>query len=531
MPRPPRLPCRVALGALLVAMSVAIDLPSARAAGDTGYEPPVDAPIVDPFRPPEHPYGPGNRGLEYDTPPGTPVRAAAAGTVSFAGLVAGSRHVTVLHDDGLRTTASYLDEVAVVVGQRVEQGDVLGTTAGRLHFSARHGDGYLDPASLFTTGPPRVHLVPFDVPPGVGIGGERSAIHQLLGLGGDLLDVAAEAVEAGADAGREVARLAVEYGPYAVPLLRTALLVRTTIQLVQRARAMASRPCTDEGAHIAPPAERRVAVLVAGLGSTSERASIDDVDVGALGYEPDDVRRFSYAGGREPYGKAETQLDLHHSAALLADLLEDVASSADGAPVDVYAHSQGGVVARLAVIELERRHGSAWVDRLGLLATIATPHGGADLATAIRAIGLSPFGDVALDLVEPVVGLDDDAPNAAQLSETSDVVQELAEHPVPASLDAVSIAARGDLVVPVPRARFEGAREVVVPLVGPTAHGDLPGDPRTTRELALALTGAAPACVSFVQALADQAFGEATSWTEDRLGSALAATALLAPFG
>jgi hypothetical protein len=307
---------------------------------------------------------------------------------------------------------------------------------------------------------------------------------------------------------------------------------------------MASRPCTERGAVVVPPAARRVAVLVAGLGSTSEQGAIDDLDAEALGYERGDVLRFSYAGGRVPdasdglgviaarrYGKAETQLDLHQSAARLADLLEEVAAAADGAPVDVYAHSQGGVVARLAVIELERRHGTAWLERQGLLATIATPHGGADLATAVRAIGLGPFGDVALDLVEPMVGLDDDAPNAAQLSETSDVVGALSAHPVPAAVDTVSVAARGDLVVPVPHARFAGAREVVVPLVGPGAHGDLPGDPRTTRELGLAVAGLPPSCVSFAEALADQAFGEAVSWTEDGLGAALATTAALGPFG
>ena len=41
--------------------------------------PPVDAPIVDPFRPPPCAWCPGNRGIEYDVPAGTPVRAAAAG--------------------------------------------------------------------------------------------------------------------------------------------------------------------------------------------------------------------------------------------------------------------------------------------------------------------------------------------------------------------------------------------------------------------------------------------------------------------
>jgi hypothetical protein len=507
------------------------------------YRPPIDGPVVDAFRPPAHPYGPGNRGLEYGAIPGTPVRAAGAGMVTFAGLVAGSRHVTVLHPDGLRTTVSYLDDISVVVGQHVEQGDQLGTSSMRLHFSARQGDAYLDPAALFEPGPPRVHLVPFDTPPGEGADGERSAIRQLLGLGASIVGAAGAVVGGSVDAGRDAAawavdhgddlvRLALEYGPLLHPGLRTALLLRTSFEVAQHAWEIATRPCTSSDVPVARPQTRHVAVLVAGLGSTSENGAIDDVDVGELGYDAGDVLRFSYSGGRTPdptdrlddieatrYDKADTQEDLRHTAARLADLIEDVAERAGPTPIDVYAHSQGGVVARLALIELERRHGTAWLERLGLFATIATPHDGADLATAAYGVGLFPTGDLLLDLPEPLLGLDDDAPGAAQLSETSDVIAELAEHPVPTGVPTISVAARGDVVVPVPRARFEGARETVVPLVGPTAHDRLPGDPRTTRELALALAGAPPACTSFVTALADQAFGAGISSIEDQIGA------------
>src|SRR6476660_8453070 len=68
------------------------------------YQPPVNAAITDPFRPPLTPYGPGNRGIDYATVPGTLVHAAADGLVQFAGAVAGGLHVTVLHRDGVRTT-------------------------------------------------------------------------------------------------------------------------------------------------------------------------------------------------------------------------------------------------------------------------------------------------------------------------------------------------------------------------------------------------------------------------------------------
>ena len=533
----PRL-ARAVVAIAVPLLLVAVVAPAAGAAPGPRYRPPVDAPISDPFRPPSSPYGPGNRGLEYDTPPGTVVRAAADGRVTFAGLVAGTRHVTVLHPDGLRTTVSRLATVAVVVGQEVDQGDVLGTTEGRLHFGARSGDSYLDPASLFGPALPHVRLVPFDVPPGTGIGSERSAISQLLGIGGAAMDLlgagAALPGDAadwfGAQAG-DLRRTAEEYLPQFVPLLSTVRDVATAVGVLRAAWEEAHRPCTRAGVVIAPPAERRRAVLVAGLGSTSGHAGIDAVDVGTLGYEPGDTVRFSYAGGRTPgstghppgvaahrYAAADTQHDLRASAVLLADLVEQLAASAPGVPIDLVAHSQGGLVARLALIELERR-GAA--EAIGLLATIATPHQGADLATAVRALSTTQVGQLGLEAGGAAAGLDPSAPNVDQLAEGSDVVDELARTPLPAGVQAISVAGRADVVVPSGSTGFDGARSVVIPDNDPLSHDDLPGDPRTTRELALALAGAPPGCRSLVDAVLDQAVGAGISSLEDTAGAAL----------
>src|SRR6187455_1658048 len=143
---------RRALLVLVVASVFAASAPAAAAPDPPGYLPPVDAAVVDPFRPPATRFGPGNRGLEYGTQPGVPVRAAAGGRVTFAGAVAGTLHVTVLHDDGIRTSYSFLQRVDVVIGQHVEQGDQLGLTGGHLHLGARRGDEYFDPATLFGGG-------------------------------------------------------------------------------------------------------------------------------------------------------------------------------------------------------------------------------------------------------------------------------------------------------------------------------------------------------------------------------------------
>ena len=75
--------------------------------------PPVDAPVVDPFRAAAVPVVPGQpRPRRTPSAPGTPVRAAAAGTVTFSGVVAGTRYVVVDHADGLRATYGGLASTA-----------------------------------------------------------------------------------------------------------------------------------------------------------------------------------------------------------------------------------------------------------------------------------------------------------------------------------------------------------------------------------------------------------------------------------
>lgn len=124
------------------------------------FRPPVEAPVSDGFRPPENPYGPGNRGIEYDTGPGDLVRAAAAGTVSFAGAVGGSLYVTVDHGGGLNSTYSHVQRIAVRAGARVAAGQVIAVAGERLHFGVRRDDAYLDPDAFIGVRHVRVRLVP-----------------------------------------------------------------------------------------------------------------------------------------------------------------------------------------------------------------------------------------------------------------------------------------------------------------------------------------------------------------------------------
>ena len=120
------------------------------------YQPPVDGVVVDPYRPPSNPYGPGNRGIDLASPPGSAVVAPADGVVSFAGQVGGKLYVVIRHADGVRTTMGQLASIAVVTGQHVVAGEQVGTTAGRIHFGARVGNEYIDPNLLLAKGQVRL---------------------------------------------------------------------------------------------------------------------------------------------------------------------------------------------------------------------------------------------------------------------------------------------------------------------------------------------------------------------------------------
>jgi hypothetical protein len=69
-------------------------------------------------------------------------------------------------------------DVFVARGDRVEQGDVVGSAGPRLFFGARVGDAYVDPALLLGGGPLTVHLVPLE-PADVRAADERRALSLL----------------------------------------------------------------------------------------------------------------------------------------------------------------------------------------------------------------------------------------------------------------------------------------------------------------------------------------------------------------
>jgi murein DD-endopeptidase MepM/ murein hydrolase activator NlpD len=130
------------------------------------WRPPVDAPVTDPFRPPDCRWCAGNRGLEYGTVAGVPVRAVTTGRVTFSGVVAGRRFVVVLDAAGRRVTYGDLALPVPATGASVVAGSVVGVTTGPLHLGVRVGDEYLDPEEFLGTPTIRPHLVPTDGRPG-----------------------------------------------------------------------------------------------------------------------------------------------------------------------------------------------------------------------------------------------------------------------------------------------------------------------------------------------------------------------------
>lgn len=149
---------------LLVA-SIWFALP-AEAGAATTWVAPLAEPltVTRPFDPPANPYGAGHRGVDLSGSPGQEVRAAGAGTVVYAGPLAGRGVVSLQHADGLRTT--YEPVLAVVAaGVRVGVGQVIGTldsghggcpVSACLHWGLKRGEVYLDPLLLLGQGPVRL---------------------------------------------------------------------------------------------------------------------------------------------------------------------------------------------------------------------------------------------------------------------------------------------------------------------------------------------------------------------------------------
>ncbi len=124
--------------------------------------PPVEAPVIDPFRPPTCVWCPGNRGIEFGPALGHEVHASADGTVSFSGRVAGTLYVVIQHPDGTRATYGGLLATGRSRGEYLAIGETVGTAGLALHFGLRRGDDYIDPTPMLGRLHRQARLVPVD---------------------------------------------------------------------------------------------------------------------------------------------------------------------------------------------------------------------------------------------------------------------------------------------------------------------------------------------------------------------------------
>ena len=124
---------------------------------------PVDGPVLRPFTfDPNDPYAGGqHRGIDVGASSDAPVRAPAAGTVSFAGNVpGGGLTLAVQTADGYSVTLVHLGAIGVARGTTVEEGDVVGSVGPSgepelaepyVHLGIRIAadqQGYVDPLSF-----------------------------------------------------------------------------------------------------------------------------------------------------------------------------------------------------------------------------------------------------------------------------------------------------------------------------------------------------------------------------------------------
>jgi murein DD-endopeptidase MepM/ murein hydrolase activator NlpD len=141
------------LGAQIVAAQRAASPSSSP--GDTtpshaGFIWPVSGPVTSSFG---FRWGRMHEGIDIGVSSGTPIHAAASGTVIYCGWMEGYGNLVVIdHGNGLATAYAHQSAIAVTCGQGVSQGSTIGyvgstghSTGPHLHFEVRVNGAPVDP--------------------------------------------------------------------------------------------------------------------------------------------------------------------------------------------------------------------------------------------------------------------------------------------------------------------------------------------------------------------------------------------------
>ncbi|MFF3028117.1 murein hydrolase activator EnvC family protein [Microbacterium sp. NPDC057944] len=125
--------------------------------------------VTAPYRAPAHEYGPGHRGTDLASAPGSVVHAPADGVVAFRGFVVDRALLTIEHPGGYVSTFEPLTS-DLSPGDVVSAGQPIGSVAtgghaveGTLHLGVRLGGAYINPMLLFGD-VPRAVLLPCCAP-------------------------------------------------------------------------------------------------------------------------------------------------------------------------------------------------------------------------------------------------------------------------------------------------------------------------------------------------------------------------------
>lgn len=467
---------------LVACLLVLVSSPAFAQEPELWLTPPVDGAVVARFEEPVRKWGSGHRGVDFAVPPGTAVRAAASGTVTFAGPVAGILAVTIDHGP-FQTTYSALSSVDVSAGDHVDRGHWIGAAgeahpgAGTgLHLGVKSPDGYLDPASFF--GP----------------------------------------VDASA---------AIHLAPVLDPSIDDLPEVLNPFPFTAGSH---ERDCVEheavEAATTSP--NDNVAVVVNGIASSTDGPTDTELyrhAVDLLRYPAERVYVFSYAGMdgprlHRPYEPSATFGDLGVAATKLHALLRAIAERHPGTDVDLIAHSQGGIVARVFLQRLE----TLWapgVPRVDHLVTLATPHTGAPAAEIPARMDDSFAGNVINDALsglarETKLFPDPRAQAVAQLSPSSELHELLAREDVAFGTRVLSLAAPIDVAVPAHRARLEHEQNLTLPPAGGFAHGRIVESERAASVAHDFLRDAAPSCPGGWDRWGPR-LGRVIEWVEDRV--------------
>ena len=93
-------------------------------------------------------------GLDIAAPRGTPIKAAAAGTVTYSGNAGDGygNYVVIAHANGVKTVYAHCSQLLVSKGQTISQGEVIAkvgstgnSTGPHLHFEVRVNGSCVNP--------------------------------------------------------------------------------------------------------------------------------------------------------------------------------------------------------------------------------------------------------------------------------------------------------------------------------------------------------------------------------------------------